>query len=218
MARLGRSMVARSARVVLALVWLAAPATAWAGGGGQGGEPAVGGSGGLGGSGGSGAFGGGGQGGSSADADADGYSVLQGDCDDGDPYVHPGAGEICNGIDDDCNGAIDDGLGGPGAYGYRDDDGDGWGTGVEEWLCLGLGVGAVVQQGGDCDDTRAATHPYASETCNGRDDDCDGYVDNGSCDNGHYAGPTPSADLVSGLLLAGWLGLGAYRNRRRLGK
>jgi Putative metal-binding motif len=42
------------------------------------------------------------------DADGDGYSVCAGDCNDGDPAVHPGAVETCNGIDDDCNGIVDD--------------------------------------------------------------------------------------------------------------
>ncbi len=45
------------------------------------------------------------------DVDGDGWTVLQGDCDDGDPDVHPEAEEVCNGVDDDCDGAIDeDGL------------------------------------------------------------------------------------------------------------
>ncbi len=43
-----------------------------------------------------------------ADADGDGYSVCAGDCNDADPSVHPGAVELCNGIDDDCNSVIDD--------------------------------------------------------------------------------------------------------------
>ena len=41
------------------------------------------------------------------DADGDGFNVLAGDCDDADPSVHPG-GEVCSGIDDDCDGDIDE--------------------------------------------------------------------------------------------------------------
>src|SRR5687768_17239551 len=39
---------------------------------------------------------------STADDDLDGYSIADGDCDDGDATVHPGAPEICDGVDDDC--------------------------------------------------------------------------------------------------------------------
>ena len=42
------------------------------------------------------------------DADGDGFSPLQGDCNDASASVHPGAAETSNGIDDDCNGLVDD--------------------------------------------------------------------------------------------------------------
>ena len=42
------------------------------------------------------------------DADGDGYSAADGDCDDADVAVYPGAAEACNGIDDDCDGIADD--------------------------------------------------------------------------------------------------------------
>ena len=48
--------------------------------------------------------------GAATDADGDGYNWCD-ECDDGNPNVHPGAKEICgNGIDDDCNGFVDDGC------------------------------------------------------------------------------------------------------------
>ena len=72
------------------------------------------------------------------------------DCDDNDPNVHPGADELCNDKDDDCDGRIDPDL-----------DGDGY-LGCE-----------------DCDDWDALVHPGAIETCNDRDDDCNGLVDDG---------------------------------------
>jgi len=46
------------------------------------------------------------------DDDGDGYSVCQGDCDDHNPALHPGAAELCNGQDDDCDGLVDEGPGG----------------------------------------------------------------------------------------------------------
>ena len=43
-----------------------------------------------------------------ADADADGYRICAGDCNDANPAIHPGAPELCNGSDDDCNAATPD--------------------------------------------------------------------------------------------------------------
>lgn len=104
-----------------------------------------------------------------------GYRVIGGDCDDSNPNVHPGASEVCNGNDDDCDGTIDDNATGSTTY-YRDVDADGYGT-------LSITVNACsapsgyVSTGGDCDDTDASVHPGATELCNGNDDDCDGTVD-----------------------------------------
>ncbi len=67
------------------------------------------------------------------DRDGDGYApgtcasgsaVRGGDCDDGEPAVHPGVSEQCDGIDNDCNGDLDDGL--TRKTCYRDRDGDGY--------------------------------------------------------------------------------------------
>jgi len=117
------------------------------------------------------------------DADGDGYlSVAVGgvDCNDDDPNVHPDAIERCDGIDDDCDGAIDDGTDDAIEGGQPftlDGDGDGHGQ---------VG-GAVVQAcetpegfaptAGDCDDGNPAVHPGADERCNGVDDDCDDRTD-----------------------------------------
>ena len=100
-----------------------------------------------------------------------------GDCDDADPSVRPGGTEVCNGLDDDCDGLVDDAD--PGVVPldwYRDDDGDGFGRAAGPSACLPPAVGWVTQPG-DCDDGDPAVHPDALERCNGVDDDCDGLAD-----------------------------------------
>ena len=93
----------------------------------------------------------------SYDLDDDGYDdaglcyTLPGlwDCNDGDPEMHPGAQEVCDYADNDCDGELDNG------------DADGDGTEVCD----------------DCDDTDAFTFPGAAEACDALDNDCDGAVD-----------------------------------------
>jgi hypothetical protein len=99
------------------------------------------------------------------------------DCDRDDPRVHPRALEVCNGRDDDCDGATDEDT--VQADWYRDEDGDGWGGGAPEWRQCAPPVGAV-DRGGDCADGAAERHPGAEERCNREDDDCDGFTDEGT--------------------------------------
>ena len=130
------------------------------------------------------------------DVDDDGYFSADcggPDCDDSDPAVHPGAAEVLNGVDDDCDDEIDEGTD---AY---DDDGDGFS-----------------EDDGDCDDTNPDVSPDADEICgNGLDDDCDGDADgadddcdeftdddgdgysesDGDCDDGDAA-ISPDADEI----------------------
>ncbi len=100
------------------------------------------------------------------------------DCEDGNPAVHPGAAEVCNGIDDDCDAAVDDDDGSldpsTAATWYGDGDGDGYGAGATLACVQPTGT---VADGTDCDDGAAAVNPGASEVCNGIDDDCDTLVD-----------------------------------------
>jgi len=85
-----------------------------------------------------------------ADADADGYSSFCGDCDDAEATTSPDGTETCDGVDNDCDDAVDDTV---------DADGDG------SYACY------------DCDDADATIYPGASERCDGLDDDCDDEID-----------------------------------------
>ena len=98
------------------------------------------------------------------DGDGDGYGPgegscdpsagtthLPGDCNDADPMIYPGAADVENGLDDDCDGHVD---------GSTDHDGDGY-TAAD----------------GDCDDADATMFPGADETCDGVDEDCDDRID-----------------------------------------
>ena len=91
------------------------------------------------------------------DDDGDGASESEGDCDDGNELVFPGADEVANGEDDNCNDLIDDGTS---AY---DDDGDGFS-----------------EAAGDCNDADKTIYTGAIEVVDGVDQDCDGVFDNGT--------------------------------------
>lgn len=104
------------------------------------------------------------------------YSLIAGDCADGDAERYPGAEERCNGLDDDCDGEIDEGV--PLGVFYRDADGDGFGnpsTMVE--TCTP--EPDYVDNGLDCNDNSEAIHPEATEVCDYVDNDCDGRIDEG---------------------------------------
>lgn len=116
---------------------------------------------------------------SDVDADADGFTEDE-DCDDSDANVHPGATEICDGVDQNCDGHIDNNPS-DGVSFYEDLDGDGFGnpaSGAE--FCDD--PGDRVTDFSDCDDTDAAIHPGSAEVCNGLDDDCNGVADDGATD------------------------------------
>jgi hypothetical protein len=102
-------------------------------------------------------------------------SLDNGDCDDTNSNVYPGASESCNSIDDDCNGLVDDNV----VYSdyYQDTDGDGYGTTFLGNLCAPPSNSATID--GDCDDADAAVNPSATEVCNDVDDNCDSQTDEG---------------------------------------
>jgi hypothetical protein len=105
-----------------------------------------------------------------------GYVANASDCDDHDANVHPGAPEVCNGRDDNCDGNIDEGVS---ATFWADVDGDGYGDPLTTTQACAKPAGFVTNNL-DCDDTVGSVHPGAVESCNGRDDNCDGKVDEGN--------------------------------------
>ena len=124
------------------------------------------------------------------DGDGDGYgqpgdpSCPNGadqDCDDDDPAIYPEADEYCNGVDDDCDGTVDEDDAVDAETWYADDDGDGYGDLTSTALACDQPVGFVASSD-DCDDTDPDQNPAATETCSGEDDDCDGEVDEQGAD------------------------------------
>ncbi len=86
------------------------------------------------------------------DFDGDGYSECDGDCVDNDALIYPGAPEICDGDDNDCDGVL--------PVDEQDLDADGW-----------------AECEGDCDDSNVAVYPGATEVCDGIDNNCNGHID-----------------------------------------
>ena len=110
----------------------------------------------------------------STDSDGDGFSGED-DCDEEDASANAGATEVCNGVDDDCDGEIDEGLR---STWYSDSDGDGFGDPDSAVEACEPPEGTV-DNGEDCDDSDAAVHPGAEEVCDELDNDCDLEVDEG---------------------------------------
>lgn len=130
-----------------------------------------------------------------------GYVSNNGDCDDKDSNTHPGAPEICDYKDNNCNGIINEGLG---IIAYRDFDGDGYGNAeITYRSCNPTVPEGYVSNKDDCNDNDATIHPGAREICgDGKDNNCDGQIDE-SC---NVPEPTEYYSKQSGDLhnLASW--------------
>jgi hypothetical protein len=104
-----------------------------------------------------------------------GYVTIGGDCDDSNADINPGTDEWENGIDDNCNGLIDE-VPSAGIY-YRDQDNDGYGNANNSINMFYMPPG-YVSNALDCNDNLATVYPGAPEICgNGIDEDCDGQID-----------------------------------------
>jgi len=104
------------------------------------------------------------------------------DCDDTDPNINPNATEVCDGVDNNCDGQIDEGTSAMNYY--QDNDGDGFGTGTAVMTCTPTAT--QVLQNGDCDDTDPSINPNATEICDGVDNNCDGQIDEGTSAMNYY--------------------------------
>lgn len=105
-----------------------------------------------------------------------GYVSNSSDCNDGNNTVYPGAGELCNLIDDDCDGQTDEGVQ---LTFYRDNDNDGFGDAAIIVFACSTPAG-YVSNSADCNDNNNSIYPGAIEVCNTADDDCDGSIDEGT--------------------------------------
>ncbi len=155
-----------------------------------------------------------------AGADGDGFSVEDGDCDDDNVAVYPGAPELCNGGDDDCDGLVpadEIDLDGDGVRVCAGDCDD-----LRAWvrpgnpegeLCDGLDSDCVGGPGptefdadgdgwlacaGDCDDTNPTVYPTAPEGCDGLDTDCVGGPTAGEIDVDGDGQPPCAGDCDDG--------------------
>jgi len=105
-----------------------------------------------------------------------GYVSDSTDCDDANNLIYPGAIEICDYLDNDCDGFVDDNL--TYIHSFEDADGDDFGNINVDSLSCSIPDG-FVEDDADCDDTNPNIYPGADEILNGLDDDCNLLIDEG---------------------------------------
>jgi len=103
------------------------------------------------------------------------HAVLDEDCDDAEPLSNPGTAEICDSIDNNCDGVVDEGF--LQTY-FFDGDGDGYGVSSNFIAACDLPPGHAALDG-DCADAVPSINPGAAEICDSIDNNCDGVVDEG---------------------------------------
>ncbi len=142
-----------------------------------------------------------------SDSDLDGFEEWPcgDDCNDSSANINPSIEEICNGVDDNCNGLVDEGFDAdgdgfttcngdcndssaiehPGQVWYKDSDNDGYSDGTTVIQCFrpsGYGISSeLISVSGDCNDSDPSIHPDAIEFCDGKDNNCNSLIDENCC-------------------------------------
>lgn len=115
-------------------------------------------------------------------SEGDMTALLTGDCNDMSPAAYPGAPELCDDLDNDCDSQVDEQGSGGCNFFFADNDSDGWGV-SGDMLCLCGPVGTYsATKGGDCDDGSPFVLPGSEEKCDGLDNNCNFLVDEGFAD------------------------------------
>jgi hypothetical protein len=113
-----------------------------------------------------------------------GYLLDSTDCDDTNQFINPVALDICNSIDDNCNGFIDEDA--IFTLYYADADGDTYGDLFNDSISCYTLIG-YVSDSTDCDDTNPFINPAALDSCNSMDDNCNGLIDEDAIFTMYYA-------------------------------
>ena len=105
-----------------------------------------------------------------------GYVENNDDCDDINTFINPLRIEVCDLVDNDCNGLVDEPVSLDALTWYADTDADSYGDPLSTMVACYQPIGYVADNT-DCNDTQTLTFPGADEYCNGYDDNCDGTTD-----------------------------------------
>ena len=111
------------------------------------------------------------------DLDGDGVTIVDGDCNDQNPSVYPGSPELCDSVDNNCDGLIDQSFV-PEVNlerRYFDSDQDGYGQDTIFYVCLETTRWS--EDNTDCNDGDPSVYPGANEVCDDIDNNCTGLID-----------------------------------------